>query len=430
MQALSVTELFAMLISGEQHIAIIGLGYVGLPLALLFSEKFRVIAYDICAEKILELNASKHKQCQQSASITFTSDESQLKSASVFIVAVPTPIKPDSSPNLDCIIDATEMIQKYLKVNSLVVFESTVAPGTTDDICIPILEKSGLACGKDFKVGFSPERINPADKVHTLENIVKVVSGCDEEALDLVAAMYAQVIKAGVFRARSIKIAEACKVLENSQRDINIAFINEMCMVFQRMDIDTHDVLACAKTKWNFLDFSPGLVGGHCIAVDPYYFVSKARELGYHSQIVLAGRQINDSMTAFVANFLVKAFCNCGLKVPKSTVGVLGITFKENCDDIRNSGALYLADELRSYGLDLILCDPVANSDICHTDITVLKNLDAVIVAVAHEVFKNLSPAVFLSMFRQEASEKIFVDLKAAFPRSAFENIGVKYVRL
>ena len=356
------------LINKKTKLSLIGLGYVGMPIAIAFSKKLDVIGFDTNREKIQKylLGEDPTKEVGnkviQESTVEFTSVEEKLQDARFHIVAVPTPVNLDKTPDLTPVVEASRIVGRNLVPNSIVVYESTVYPGVTEDVCIPELEKaSGLKCGKDFKVGYSPERINPGDKIHRLENICKIVSGMDKETLNEVASVYELVIEAGVHRASSIKVAEAAKVVENSQRDINIAFMNELAMVFDRMDIDTKEVIEAMNTKWNALKFNPGLVGGHCIGVDPYYFTYEAEKLGYHSQIVLAGRKVNDGMGAFVADAIIKKLVVTGKNVRESKVAILGITFKENCPDIRNSKVVDIISRLREYKIEPIVVDPQAD---------------------------------------------------------------------
>lgn len=422
-------NLYESIKSNKEKISVIGLGYVGIPLAVEFSKHCDVIGFDINKEKInqylngidptQEVGDENLKGCK----VLFTSDEENLKKAKFHIVAVPTPINQDKTPNLKPIIGASEVVARNLTKGSIVVYESTVYPGTTEEICVPILEKiSGLKYKRDFKIGYSPERINPGDKVNRLTSIVKIVSGCDEETLDTVAKVYEMIIQAGVYRAESIKVAEAAKVIENSQRDINIAFMNELAMVFDKMNIDTVEVLKAAQTKWNFLNFKPGLVGGHCIGVDPYYFIYKAQELGYHSQIILSGRQINDEMGKYIGQNTIKKLVLADKKVKGAKVGIMGITFKENCPDIRNTKVIDIINELREYGVDVLVYDPIANKDDVKSEYNIdlvpyekLQKLDAVLIAVEHEEFKNLDIKDIKNM--QNKKNPIIIDIKGMFDK-------------
>ena len=356
--------LYEKLVNGEEKLSLVGLGYVGMPIAVAFGRKINVIGYDL-NEKKIELYKSGIDPTREvgddvikTANVDFTADETRLKEAKFHIVAVPTPVNADHSPDLTPVEGASRTVGRNLTKGSIVVFESTVYPGVTEEICVPIMEKeSGLKCGVDFKVGYSPERINPGDKVHRLETIVKIVSGMDEETLDTIAKVYELVVEAGVYRAESIKVAEAAKVIENSQRDINIAFMNELSIIFNKMGIDTKSVLEAAGTKWNFLKFFPGLVGGHCIGVDPYYLTYRAEMMGYHSQIILAGRRINDDMGKYVAENVVKNLIKADIPVKTARVAILGFTFKENCPDTRNTKVIDIVNELREYGIEPVIVD-------------------------------------------------------------------------
>ena len=411
----------------EEKISVIGLGYVGIPLAVEFAKKVNVIGFDINEEKVNEYingkDATKEvgDEALRNTTVEFTCDETKIREAKFHIVAVPTPINSDKTPNLKPVIGATKTVARNLTKGSIVVYESTVYPGTTEEICIPILEEiSGLKYGEDFMVGYSPERINPGDKVHKLTNIVKIVSGSDESTLDEVAKVYELIIEAGVYRAESIKVAEAAKVIENSQRDINIAFMNELAMVFNKMNIDTKAVLKAAGTKWNFLNFTPGLVGGHCIGVDPYYFIYKAEELGYHSQIILAGRKINDGMAKYVAENTIKNLIKAEKQIKGAKVAIMGLTFKENCPDTRNTKVIDIINELHDYGVETLLYDPVADKNeaweeykIKFNTIEEIKNVDAVIFAVSHEEFKTISLDDISSMYAE--GSKVLIDIKGIY---------------
>lgn len=429
----------------KEKIAVVGLGYVGMPIAVAFAKKVDVIGFDLNKKKI-ELYKSGFDPTNEvgndeikKTEVEFTADESKLKEAKFHIVAVPTPINSDKTPNLSPVEGASRIIGRNLTKGSIVVYESTVYPGVTEDICIPILEKeSGLKCGVDFKIGYSPERINPGDKVHRLENIVKIVSGMDEESLDEIVKIYELVIEAGVHRAGSIKVAEAAKVVENSQRDINIAFMNELAMVFDRMGIDTKEVVEAMNTKWNSLGFTPGLVGGHCIGVDPYYFVYEAEKLGYHSQIILSGRKINDGMGKFVADAIIKKLILANKVVRQSKVVILGLTFKENTPDTRNSKVVDIIDSLKEYGIEPIVVDPEADADeakheygINLVDIKDVKDADCLVLAVAHDSFKQMSWDEMDSLYGSfENKEKILIDVKSILIRKEIEEKGYSYWRL
>lgn len=398
-------NLYGKIVAQKEKMSLVGLGYVGLPIAVAFSKKVKVIGFDINKAKIeryrggIDATQEVGNDVIRECTVDFTFDPTRLREAKFHIVAVPTPIKMDKIPDLSPVQAASCLLGQNLIKGSIVVYESTVYPGVTEDICIPILEReSGLKCGVDFKVGYSPERINPGDSIHRLENIVKVVSGIDEETLDVVAKMYELVVDAGVYRTESIKVAEAAKVIENSQRDINIAFMNELSIIFNKLGLDTKAVLEAAKTKWNFLDFQPGLVGGHCIGVDPYYLTYKAEEFGYHSQIILSGRKINDDMGKYVAEHTVKNLIKADKQIKGSKVAIFGITFKENCPDVRNTKVVEIIKELEQYGVDIRVVDPVAEKEdlwreyrIHLYNIEEIKDMDALIFAVPHREFKTLT---------------------------------------
>ncbi len=437
-------ELYEKIVNGEEKISLVGLGYVGMPIAVAFSKKVKVVGFDLNAKKI-ELYKSGVDPTNEvgddaikSCTVDFTADETKLREAKFHIVAVPTPVNDDHTPDLTPVEGASEILGRNLTKGSVVVFESTVYPGVTEEVCVPILEReSGLKCGVDFKIGYSPERINPGDKVHRLETIKKIVSGMDEETLDTVAKVYELVVEAGVHRAESIKVAEAAKVIENSQRDINIAFMNELSIIFNKMGIDTKSVLEAAGTKWNFLKFYPGLVGGHCIGVDPYYLTYKAEELGYHSQIILSGRRINDDMGKYVAENTVKNLIKADASIKNAKIAILGFTFKENCPDTRNTKIIDIYNELREYGITPIIADPEADADeakrlygIEFVDINDIKDCDAVILAVAHEQFKAVSMADFEKMFKHNENANVLVDIKGLLDRKEYENAGYIYWRL
>lgn len=389
----------------EAKLSVIGLGYVGMPLAISFAKKVDVIGFDINQKKVelynqgIDVTNEVGNESLKETTALITCDESKLKEAKFHIVAVPTPTNADKTPDLKPMIGASRVLGRNLSKGSIVVYESTVYPGVTEDICIPILEEvSGMKCGVDFKVGYSPERINPGDKLHRLETIVKIVSGMDEETLENIAKVYELVIDAGVHRAESIKVAEAAKVIENSQRDINIAFVNELSMIFNKMGIDTKSVLEAAGTKWNFLKFKPGLVGGHCIGVDPYYLTHKAEQLGYHSQVILSGRRINDGMGKYVGESTVKSLIKANKQVKGAKVAILGITFKEDCPDVRNSKVIDIINELKEYGIEVLAADPIADSKEVKEEygfelvkFEEIKEVDAVIVAVGHKEYASLS---------------------------------------
>ncbi|WP_214821084.1 MULTISPECIES: nucleotide sugar dehydrogenase [unclassified Exiguobacterium] len=437
--------LYKKILNREEKIAVIGLGYVGMPISVAFAKKVDVIGFDLNKEKI-ELYKSGIDPTNEvgddeikKTTVNFTADETVLSEAKFYIVAVPTPINLDKTPNLSPVEGASSIIGRNLSKGSIVVYESTVYPGVTEDICIPILEKeSGLKCGVDFKVGYSPERINPGDKVHRLENIIKVVSGIDEESLIEIAKVYELVIEAGVHKAESIKVAEAAKVIENSQRDINIAFMNELAMVFDRMNIDTNEVIKAMNTKWNSLGFMPGLVGGHCIGVDPYYFIYEAEKLGYHSQIILSGRKINDGMGKFVADAIIKKLILANKVVRQAKVVILGLTFKENTPDTRNSKVIDIIEGLREYGIEPIVVDPEADEveakreyGIDLVDFNDVNDADCLVLAVAHDYFKKMNLEKINSLYANlDDNEKVFIDVKSIFNKKDFQDKGYSYWRL
>lgn len=437
-------ELYEKIVNGEEKISLVGLGYVGMPIAVAFSKKVKVVGYDLNAKKIelyksgVDPTNEVGDEAIKNCTVDFTADETKLREAKFHIVAVPTPVNDDHTPDLTPVEGASEILGRNLTKGSVVVFESTVYPGVTEEICVPILEReSGLKCGTDFKIGYSPERINPGDKVHRLETIKKIVSGMDEETLDTVAKVYELVVKAGVHRAESIKVAEAAKVIENSQRDINIAFMNELSIIFNKMGIDTKSVLEAAGTKWNFLKFYPGLVGGHCIGVDPYYLTYKAEELGYHSQIILSGRRINDDMGKYVAENTVKDLIKADVSIKNAKIAILGFTFKENCPDTRNTKIIDIYNELKEYGITAVIADPAADSDeakrlygIEFVDMSEIKDCDAVILAVAHEQFKSLTMDDFDKMFKNSDNKNVLIDIKGILDRKEYENAGYIYWRL
>ncbi len=423
-------------------LAVVGLGYVGMPIAVAFAKHVDVIGFDLNVKKIdlyksgVDPTHEVGDEAIAATSVSFTSDEKDLKEALFYIVAVPTPVKDDKTPDLSPVEGAARVVGRNLKKGSIVVFESTVYPGVTEEVCVPILEEeSGMKCGVDFKVGYSPERINPGDKVHRLENITKIVSGMDEECLEQVALVYSMIIEAGVFRAESIKVAEAAKVIENSQRDINIAFMNELSIIFNRMGIDTRAVLEAAGTKWNFLKFYPGLVGGHCIGVDPYYLTYKAERLRYRSQVISAGRRVNDDMGRYVAENVVKKLLGGDKPLREARVAILGFTFKENCPDTRNTRVIDIVEELREYGIEPIIDDPIADAaeaaalyGISFVGESELKDLDAVVIAVAHDAFKDYTPEKLASMYA--GNYRVLADIKGILDRKSCEKAGYVYWRL
>ena len=437
--------LYEQIINKQEKIAVVGLGYVGMPIAVEFAKHVDVIGFDINKSKIeaYQMGTDPTQEVGdlgiKESSVFWTHDETKLKNAKFIIVAVPTPVNDDTTPDLSPVISSSEIVGRNLSKGSIVVYESTVYPGVTEEVCVPILEKeSGLKCGVDFKVGYSPERINPGDKIHRLTTIKKIVSGMDAESLNEIARVYEIVVSAGVHKASCIKVAEAAKVIENSQRDINIAFMNELSIIFNKMGIDTLEVLEAAGTKWNFLPFRPGLVGGHCIGIDPYYLTYRAEQFGYHSQIILSGRRINDDMGKYVAEQTVKLLIKADKSIKNAKVGCLGITFKEDCPDARNSKVNDILKELREYGIHPIVCDPVA--DIGDTkkfygidlvNLTEFKNLDCLIIAVMHKQFKDLSNAQIQSMFKEiDNSKNIIVDVKGVREKRELENLGFIYWRL
>ncbi|HFD13212.1 MAG TPA: nucleotide sugar dehydrogenase [Crenotrichaceae bacterium] len=426
----------------KPKIALVGLGYVGLPIAVAFGIKQPVVGFDISVEKVNELKSGIDRTGEvnlkdlQSTNVEYTADPSQLTQCDFIIVAVPTPITEALAPDFTALKGASKLIGENLSKDTIVVYESTVYPGATEEICIPILEQtSGLKCGEDFKVGYSPERINPGDKVHTLQSIIKVVSAQDSETLDKIACVYEQVVDAGVHRAQSIKVAEAAKVIENTQRDLNIALMNELALIFDRLDIDTQAVLEAAGTKWNFLKFSPGLVGGHCIGVDPYYLTYKAESVGYHPEVILAGRRINIGMGKFVAEQTVKRLSQlktCGASID---VAVLGLTFKEDVPDLRNSRVPDIIEELKEYGVNVHICDPMVESieaereyDYTLLSMEDLPKVDAIVVAVAHTKFINQKVSDFIALYKN-TGEGVFIDVKGVFDQSVFPET-VSYWRL
>ena len=437
-------DLYEKLLAGEEKLSLVGLGYVGMPIAVAYAKKIKVVGYDFNAQKVelykkgIDPTREVGNDAIKETTVEFTADPEKLRECKFHVVAVPTPVNDDHTPDLSPVEGASHTLGKYLTKGSIVVYESTVYPGVTEDICVPILEQeSGLKCGVDFKVGYSPERINPGDKVHRLDTITKIVSGMDEETLDTVAKVYSLVALAGVYKAQSIKVAEAAKVIENSQRDINIAFMNELSIIFHRMGIDTKSVLEAAGTKWNFLKFFPGLVGGHCIGVDPYYLTYKAEELGYHSQIILSGRRINDDMGKYIAESLVKRLIAGDIAVKNAKVAILGFTFKENCPDTRNTKVIDIYNELKEYGITPVVVDPQADSDeakrlygIEFDSMDSVKDMDAVIMAVAHEDFKDYKPADIAKFFNPSHKTKVFMDIKGIYDMNDYKAPEFDYWRL
>jgi len=435
-------DLFERIRERKEKISVVGLGYVGLPLAVSLSEKADIIGFDISSKKVesykqgIDVTKEVGNDRLKNTKVQFTSNEEDLKSSRFIIVAVPTPIAKDKTPDLFPVRSASEIVGRNLVKGSIVVYESTVYPGVTEDVCVPLLEKcSGLRCGIDFKVGYSPERINPGDKVHTVENITKIVSGMDDESLDIIANVYGLIIKAGVYRAESIKVAEAAKVIENTQRDINIAFMNELSIVFNKMGIDTLSVLRAAGTKWNFLKFFPGLVGGHCIGVDPYYLTYKSEELGYHPEIILAGRRINDGMGKYIAENTVKLLIKNDVQIKGSKVLVMGITFKENVPDVRNSRVIDIVSELEEYGIDVSVTDSNADAaEVKHEygiDLVGLesdRSYDAVIIAVNHNEYGSITLNDLKKLYRN--GKYILVDVKGVYDREEAIKSTFSYWRL
>lgn len=436
--------IYDRLINGDEKLALVGLGYVGMPIAVEFAKHIKVIGFNHNERRIQQYRSGidpTHEggdEAISKTSVEFTSDETRLREAKFLIVAVPTPINTDHTPDLYPVESASRIVGRNLTSGSIVVYESTVYPGVTEDICIPILEKeSGLKCGEDFKVGYSPERINPGDKVHTLTTIKKIVSGMDELTCKVIKQVYDIVIAAGTYPVSSIRTAEAVKVVENSQRDINIAFMNELAMVFDRMGIDTNEVIEGMNTKWNVLGFKPGLVGGHCIGVDPYYFTYQAEKLGYHSQIILNGRIVNDSMGAYIADAAIKKMIVAGQAPKNSKVAILGLTFKENCPDARNSKVKDIIERLNEYGIQLEVVDPWADPEVAYQEYGVqlktieeIKAMNCIIVAVAHDEFKQMGLSEIEEMFESKDNPNVLVDVKGIFKIDELKNSGLVYWRL
>ena len=435
-------SLYDEIVNKNTCISVIGLGYVGMPIAVAFAEKVKVVGYDTNMKKIalyrkgIDPTDEVGDEVIKNTSVMFTDNEEDLRRAKFHIVAVPTPVNRDHTPDLTPIKSATEILARNLEKGSVVVYESTVYPGVTEEICVPVLEEiSGMKCGEDFKVGYSPERINPGDMEHRLNTITKVVSGMDEDSLDVIAKVYELVVEAGVFRADSIKVAEAAKVIENSQRDINIAFMNELSIIFDSMGIDMKSVLEAAGTKWNFLKFYPGLVGGHCIGVDPYYLTYKAEMLGYHSQVILSGRRINDDMGKHIAEKCVKLLIAADKSVKNAKVAIFGFTFKENCPDTRNTKVIDIVCELKQYGICPKIWDPVADESeakmlygVSFDDRENIKNLDAVIIAVSHDEIKKIAMDNIDTLFG--TGKKVMLDIKGIYDRKTTEDRGYLYWRL
>jgi len=440
-------DLFEKIVSKEEKMSVVGLGYVGMPIAVAFAQKgLEVIGFDLNKNKIelyksgIDPTKEVGDEAISVSRVQFTSDERELKKAKFHIVAVPTPVNLDHTPDLSPVIGASEIVGRNLAPGSIVVYESTVYPGCTEDVCIPILEKeSGMKCGVDFKVGYSPERINPGDKIHRLNNIHKIVSGMDKESLSVIKHVYDLVIEVGTHPVSNIRTAEAVKVVENSQRDINIAFMNELAMVFDRMDIDTNEVVDGMNTKWNALGFRPGLVGGHCIGVDPYYFTYQAEKLGYHSQIILNGRIVNDSMGAYIADAAIKKMIEAGQAPKKSKVVILGLTFKENCPDTRNSKVYDIIRQLEKYGIKPDVVDPWSSKEDAFREYGIelkekksINNADCIIIAVAHDEFKKISIHELNSLYKKDIpnEEKVLIDVKGIYRIDELIESGINYWRL
>lgn len=430
-----------MLDQNKRNIAVIGLGYVGLPVACAFAKQHPTIAFDINQKRVDELRTGIDHTGEVTANMLahpnlfLTSQPDDLQTANFFIIAVPTPVNDSNHPDLTLLLSASKLVGRYLKLGDIVVYESTVYPGATENDCAPILEQaSGLACGKDFTLGYSPERINPGDKKHRLETITKIVSGQDQKTLDIIAHVYGSIITAGIYQASSIKTAEAAKVIENTQRDLNIALMNELALIFHKMGIDTQEVIAAASTKWNFLPFKPGLVGGHCIGVDPYYLTFEAQRYGYQPQVILAGRRINDGMGAYIAQQTIKHLVHTNCLIKGARVGVLGVTFKENCSDIRNSKVFDIINELQSYGVTCLPHEAHAKSEAVQHEYGIglidwpeLRDLNAIILAVPHKEYQSLEPHQLKHCF---ASTPILIDVKSFLDRETFEEAGFIVWRL
>ena len=439
------SNIYNDLIAGKSKLALVGLGYVGMPIAVEFAKHINVIGFDINKQRIEEYkngidSTNEVGDAIKNTTVDFTSDSKRLGEASFIVVAVPTPVNDDTSPDLRPVEGASRTVGQNIRPGTIVVFESTVYPGVTEDVCVPIIEKeSGLKCGVDWKIGYSPERINPGDRVHTLTNIRKVVSGMDEESSNEIQKVYDIVVKAGTFRVSNIKTAEAVKVVENSQRDINIAFMNEVAMICDRLGIDTIEVLDGMNTKWNALGFKPGLVGGHCIGVDPYYLTNAAEKLGYHSQIILNGRKVNDSMGAFVADAAIKEMIEAGKAPKNSTVIILGLTFKENCPDTRNSKVEDIYNRLKEFKIKPVVCDPWADPAVAKKEYGItltpfeeLPKADCVIVAVGHNDYRSMSMLRLKELFKPELTdeEKVLVDVKSLYRMDELKASGLRFWRL
>ena len=436
-------KMLERLVTNQTYLAVVGLGYVGLPLAVAFAEKVKTLGYDTDQKKItdylqgIDRTGEIGTEKLHASKLELTADPSRLAEAGFIIVAVPTPVKVDKTPNLEPVATACQTIGQYLSPGAVIVFESTVYPGVTEDVCIPLLETvSGLVCGRDFTVGYSPERINAGDKVHRLENICKIVSAIDEQARETIGAVYELVVHGGIYKASSIKVAEAAKLAENAQRDVNIAFMNELAVVFERMGICTHDVLGAMNTKWNALGFSPGLVGGHCIGVDPYYFIYQSAALDYYPQMIAAGRQINDGMAAFIANNVIKKLIQADRNVKTANIYIMGITFKEDCPDMRNSKAIEICKHLAGYGIQVKVVDPFIGDSADKQDfsfptvpLAAVKHADCLVFLVAHQQFKELQSSDLVKMCGQPQrhSAKVIIDVKSIFDSKALECQGFSY---
>lgn len=436
-------DVYEQILSRKGKLAVVGLGYVGLPIAVAFSKKIDVVGFDINERRVvsykqgIDITGDVGDEGLQSCSVNFSSRVEDLANVRFFIVAVPTPVKSGNVPDLQYLQSASETIARKLTKGAIVVYESTVYPGVTEEVCVPILEQySGLTCGVDFKVGYSPERINPGDKVNRLENIVKIVSGMDEESLDTIAKVYELVVEAGVHRASSIKVAEAAKVIENAQRDVNIAFMNELSMMFNQMGIDTLDVLAAAGTKWNFMPFKPGLVGGHCIGIDPYYLTYKAEDSGFPSRIILAGRHINDGMGMYVAQHMIKMLVQQKINLQQARIGILGIAYKEDCPDTRNSKVKDIIHELQEYNIQPIVVDPLVEPGEVNqeygielADMSELHDLNVIVLAVPHQCFIEMKDVDYERMYSPNQT-KIMIDIKGKLDKQHYEQAGFYYWRL
>ena len=434
---------FEEIISREEKISIIGLGYVGISLAISFAQKVDVIGFDIDVNKInnyrngIDLTKEVGNNALKNTTVFFTSDENKLRDAKFHIIAVSTPIYPNKLPNLQYVIEASKTLGRNLSKDSIVVYESTVYPGVTEEICVPILEReSGLKCGSDFKIGYSPERINPGDHIHKLENIVKIISAMDSETLDIIDKVYNLIVKAGTYRVENIKIAEAAKVIENTQRDINIALINEICIILHKLDIDTKSVLEAISTKWNSLNFTPGLVGGHCIGVDTYFLIYIAKELGYIPKLILSGRKINDYMSRYVVENTIEKLMESNQSIKGANVAILGFSFKENCSDIRNTKVMDIINELKKYNINVKVVGPIVNPDevmnkygIKLSNEKEISNVDVIIFAVAHEDFFKYSLNNIKSMYNPDR-KPIIIDIKGIFDKKQAESLGYNYWRL